>query len=113
MPRKSSLHDKRNKLRNRVDKLAEIAIFGTLSENYTTCGSAGCGCHHGGPKHGPYLYVTFRGDEGKTKGYYVPKPAHERMRQSIDAWHELQGVLRELAEMNKEQLLAAAKERKG
>jgi hypothetical protein len=34
---------------------AEVAVFGTLSETYRTCGRAGCLSQQGGPKHGPHL----------------------------------------------------------
>jgi hypothetical protein len=47
----------RRKLIGEVARLAEIAIFGTLSETYRTCGRAGCHCQGDGPKHGPHLNV--------------------------------------------------------
>jgi hypothetical protein len=50
-----------------------VAIFGTSSETYRTCGHPGCHCHGAGPKHGPHLQVSYRGEQGKTTGYYVPK----------------------------------------
>ena len=34
----------RRKLLGEIERLAEIAIFGTLSETYRTCGRAGCDC---------------------------------------------------------------------
>ena len=34
----------RRKLLGEIARLAEIAIFGTLSETYRTCGQAGCHC---------------------------------------------------------------------
>jgi hypothetical protein len=52
--------------------LAERAIFGSLSETYRTCGQPGCRCKQG-EKHGPHLYISFRGEEGRTTGYYVPQ----------------------------------------
>jgi hypothetical protein len=65
----------RRKLLGEIARLAEIAIFGTLSETYRTCGRAGCHCKGDGPKHGPHLNVSYRGEQGKTTGYYVPKGA--------------------------------------
>jgi hypothetical protein len=73
----------RRKLLGEIARLAEIAIFGTLSETYRTCGQAGCHCQGDGPKHGPHLNVSYRGEKGKTTGYYVPKGAQEATRQGV------------------------------
>ena len=92
-----------------IERLAELAVFGTLSESYRTCGNRGCRCHGEGPKHGPHLYVSYRGDEGKTTGYYVPKAAQAAVREGVVAWQMLQELLRELAELNKDRIIDAAK----
>jgi len=91
----------RRKLLGEIERLAEIAIFGTLSETYRTCGRAGCHCQGDGPKHGPHLNVSYRGEKGKTTGYYVPKAAEEATREGVAAWQQVQQCLRELAELNK------------
>jgi hypothetical protein len=85
-------------------------MFGTLSETYRTCGTSGCRCKGPGPKHGPHLYVSYRGAEGKTTGYYVPKAAQEEIRAGVAAWLKLQEHLRELADLTKERILQRAKE---
>ncbi len=85
--------------------LARRALFGTLSETYRTCGRPGCRCHRG-HKHGPHFYVSFRGTEGTTGGYYVPQALAKSMREGVAAWQELQRVLRELAEVNRQRLWA-------
>ena len=108
MPRESS--QQRSKLLNKIRRLAEVAVFGTLSETYRTCGRAGCHCQRDGPKHGPHLNVSYRGEKGKTTGYYVPQAAAEATRQGVAAWQELQERLRELAELNKERNLRRARE---
>lgn len=84
----------------KLEALAERALFGTLSESYRTCGQPGCRCHQG-QKHGPHLYVSFRGAGGKTTGYYVPQDLAKEVREGIAAWHELQARLRDLAEKNR------------
>ncbi|HEX2715366.1 MAG TPA: DUF6788 family protein [Candidatus Acidoferrales bacterium] len=100
----------RRKLLSEIKRLAEVAIFGTLSETYRSCGRAGCHCQSGGPKHGPHLNISYRGEKGKTTGYYVPKGAEEATRQGVAAWQKLQECLRELAELNKDRNLARARE---
>jgi hypothetical protein len=101
---------RRHKLLSEIECLAQVAIFGTLSETYRTCGRAGCHCQSGGPKHGPHLNISYRGEKGKTTGYYVPKGAEEATRQGVAAWQKLQECLRELAELNKDRNLARARE---
>lgn len=102
--------DRRKKLLQQIEELASVAVFGSLSETYRTCGNAGCRCHGEGPKHGPHLYVSFRGDAGKTTGYYVPKLAQRDIRLGIEAWQTLQQQLRDLAELNRQEALDRAKE---
>ncbi len=102
-------HTQRKTLIAQIEALADVAIFGSTSESYRKCGNKNCRCHKGGPKHGPHLYVSYRGAKGKTTGYYVPKAAQEDIRRGIDAWHELQDQLRAIAEINKELALQKAR----
>lgn len=92
----------RDLLLRQLSRLARRALFGSLSESYRTCGRPGCRCHQG-HKHGPHLYVSFRGPDGTT-GYYVPQALAEPMRAGVAAWQELQQVLRQLAELNRQHL---------
>ena len=101
---------RRHKLLSEIAHLAEVAIFGALSETYRTCGRQGCHCQRGGPKHGPHLNISYRGEKGKTTGYYVPKGAEEATREGVAAWQKLQEYLRQLAELNKERNLERARE---
>jgi hypothetical protein len=110
MPRTKESSGRRRKLLNEIQCLAEVAVFGTLSETYRTCGRAGCHCQRGGPKHGPHLNVSYRGEKGKTTGYYVPQAAKAATREGVAAWQKLQACLHELAEMNKERNLERARE---
>jgi hypothetical protein len=57
----------RRELLGEIERLAEIAVFGTLSETYRTCGRAGCHCQGDGPN--PHLNVSYRGENMKPKGY--------------------------------------------
>lgn len=109
MPKPNARRDRRTKLVREVARLAEVAIFGSVSQTYRTCGNSGCRCHGEGPKHGPHLYVSYRGD-GKTTGYYVPKAAHDEIRRGVEAWQTLQQRLRELADLNKDDALERGRE---
>lgn len=109
-PQKTQQH--RQQLLRQIEQLARRAIFGTASETYRTCGNPGCCCHGRGPKHGPHLYISYRGSAGKTTGYYVPKTVQEQARQGIEAWARLQEHLRELALLNKERIVQTARRKK-
>lgn len=103
---------RRTRLLEEVQELAVMAIFGTASSTYRRCGNMGCRCQKGGPKHGPHVYVSYRDrDAGKTTGYYVPQGAQEEVASGIEAWRRLQECLREVAELNREQVLTSARAR--
>ena len=106
MPSVTSIRGRRDTLLRRLLPLARQALFGTLSETYRTCGRTGCHCQ-AGAKHGPHLYVSFRGSAGTTAGYYVPQALGPRVRTGVTAWQTLQAQLRELAELNRRQLWAS------
>jgi len=96
----------RRQLLSKIRQLAQTAIYGSLSETYRCCGNPNCRCHHGGPKHGPHLYISYRGKNGKTTGYYVPAQHQAQIRQAVQAWAQLQQHLRQLAELNKAAILS-------
>lgn len=104
--------DRRGELAEEIARLAAVAVFGTISETYRTCGRAGCRCQTTGPKHGPHMYISYRGDAGKTTGYYVPQAAQEEIRAGVAAWQSLQQRLRDLAELTRQDILARARERR-
>lgn len=107
---KETLHksdSQREQLLREIEPLARKALFGTISETYRTCGTPGCSCHRKGPKHGPHLYVSYRGQKGKTTGYYVPKSVQAEVRAGIEAWSQLQDRFRQVAQLNKERLIVA------
>lgn len=58
------------------------------------------------PKHGPHVYVNYKGEDGRTTGYYVPQPLHERVQGGLAAWREFYALSKEIAELNR-QIMAA------
>lgn len=95
----------RKRLIQQIQGALPQALLGSLSETYRRCGNPNCRCHHGGPKHGPHVYVSYRGARGKTTGYYVPKAAQASVRAGLEAWSQIQQCLRELSSDNKERLI--------
>ena len=105
---------RRRRLLAEVERLAQQAIFGTASSTYRRCGTKTCGCQTGGALHGPHTYVSYRDREAKrTSGYYIPREAEAEINGGLHAWRELQERLRELAEQNRQRVLAAARRRSG
>lgn len=113
MPKKHDTEaDVRKTILDEIMELVDRVVFGTISETYRTCGRASCSCHSTGPKHGPHMYISYRGD-GKTTGYYVPVAAQAEVRAGVAAWQTVQRQLRELAELNRQEIIARAKEARG
>jgi hypothetical protein len=104
--------DRRQALIQQVTELAGLVIFGSLSEIYRTCGTPGCRCHRAGPKHGPHLQVVYRGENGKSSGYYVPIAAQDHIRKGAAAWRAIQEAIRDLAAINKDEILERARSEK-
>jgi hypothetical protein len=76
------------RLLSAIQRVTEIAVIGTLSETYRTCGRARCHCQSGGPKHRPHLQISYQGENGKTTGYYVPKVSEAATREGVAAWQQ-------------------------
>jgi hypothetical protein len=93
---------KRARLLRELDRLGRRMLFGAVSETYRTCGQPACQCHHGGPKHGPHLQVSYRGEAGKTTGYHVPQALADTVRDGVTAWRRFRDVARALAELNRD-----------
>lgn len=112
-PPEEPVAQQRQELLREIEQLARRALVGTVSETYRTCGTPGCRCHHGGPKHGPHLYVSYRGPKGKTTGYYVPQSIQAEVRAGTAAWAQLQDRLRQIAQLNRQRLATRATRQKG
>ena len=66
MPKATDTSARRRQLLSEIQRLADVVVFGSLSETYRTCGREGCHCQRGGPTHGPHLNISYRGEKGKT-----------------------------------------------
>lgn len=93
---------KKQRALERLRELASDMLIGSLSETYRTCGQPSCRCHTTGPKHGPHLYVSYKNEEGRSTGYYVPENFHEKVRQGIAAWKEFHRLAKQVAHVNQE-----------
>ena len=106
------MQSQRDRLLRELQEQAARMMFGTVSEVYRTCGNPNCRCKRGGPKHGPFMQISYRGASGKTTGYHVPSELGPAVREGVDAWHGFQELARRLAELNREELWAQHREAK-
>lgn len=104
--RKSSLA-----LRQRKDflltqiKIAPDSLRASVVERFAPCGKAACRCHHGGPKHGPYYFLTQCLAVGKINKFQLKAPAQQQAAKvGVDHYRQLLGQLEELSQINAELL---------
>ncbi len=98
----TNVKQRRDKTITTLLELAPRLLLGSASETYRTCGNKNCRCHGEGPKHGPHMYVSYKGEHGRTTGYYVPVALHQRVRAGLDAWKQFHELAKQLAHINRE-----------
>ena len=101
MTTKKRLEERRDKAVRQLLELAPRMLFGSASETYRTCGNPNCRCHAEGPKHGPHMYVNYKGEDGRTTGYYVPVALQEKVRDGLGAWRQVHELSKQIAQLNK------------
>jgi hypothetical protein len=96
--------DRRSRLIEKLARLAETMLQGSLSQTTRTCGKPSCRCHRG-ERHGPHTYLTFRNDKGRTSGVYVRATELKRFREGVANWKRFRELATELSQLNREQLV--------
>ena len=93
----------RAKLERRIEALARNAIQGSLVEVMIRCGKASCACHDDpSRRHGPHLYLKFRGSNGRSTSLYVARDHEAEVRQAVEAWAGMWQAMLELGHANRE-----------
>lgn len=86
-------------------KVHPDALRASLVQRFSRCGKAICQCHHGGPKHGPFYYLTQCLAVGKVNKFLLKVVAQQQAaRSAIDHYRQLQEQLEELSQINAELL---------
>lgn len=68
---------------------------GTLSQQYSVCGTAGCRCAADPPvKHGPYYQLSYTW-RGKSRTRFVREPQLVQVRQQLTNYERLRALLAE------------------
>jgi hypothetical protein len=77
----------------------------SVVERFSTCGKARCRCHQGGPKHGPFYYLTQCLAAGKINKFLLKSPDQQlSARRGAEHFRRLQEQLEELSQINAELL---------
>lgn len=77
----------------------------SVVERFSACGKAQCHCHHGGPKHGPFYYLTQCLAVGKMNKFLLRSEAQQKAaRAGVEHFRALQEQLEELSQINAELL---------
>ena len=102
----------RQRLLEQIEQLARHAIHGTSRRAPALVATRAAAVTLKAPSTDRTPYISYRGERGKTSGYYVPKAAQSEVRRGVEAWSQLQTLLRQLSALNKERALQAARVKK-
>jgi hypothetical protein len=100
-------------LLQRLARLADLAVPGTLVEVLLRCGTASCACHRDPERrHGPHLYLKFRDPQGRATSLYVPRTQAAVARRAVKAWSALWDTSMAVGHLNREVLRARVRRQK-
>ena len=86
-------------------KLDPDLLRASFVERFSVCGKKNCHCHQGGPKHGPFYYLTQCLAVGKINKFLLKTAAQQQAaKQGIEHFRQLQEQLEELSQINAELL---------
>ena len=98
-------------LRQRKDRLLQLlklcpdSLRASFVERYSVCGKSQCSCRHGGPKHGPFYYLTQCLAIGKVNKFLLRTQAQQQAaQQGIEHYRQFVELLEELSQINTELL---------
>ena len=106
LARKSTLalRQRKHLLLQQLDPPADL-LRASVVERYSTCGKARCHCHHGGPKHGPFYYLTQCLAVGEMNKFLLKTDdQRQAARAGVKHFRLLQEQLEELSQINAELL---------
>ena len=86
-------------------KIAPDSLRASVVERFARCGKASCHCHQGGPKHGPYHFLTQCLAVGKMNKFQLKTLAQQQAAKvGVDHYRQLLEQLEELSQINAELL---------
>jgi hypothetical protein len=97
-----ALRQRQKAILRRLPPLQTI-LRGSLVERYKRCGKPGCKCANG-PGHGPKYYLTVSYPKRRPEMDYVPADLQEKVKEYLENYRKVKGILEELSEINRELL---------
>jgi hypothetical protein len=86
-------------------QLPPDSLRASLVERFSRCGKTNCHCHQGGPKHGPFYFLTQCLAVGKINKFLLKTPAQRQAaKEGIAHFRGLQEQMEELSQINAELL---------
>jgi len=80
-------------------------LHASLVERFLKCGKANCHCHTGGPRHGPFFYLSRCFAKGQMQSLLLKSPDQiDQARQSVAAYAQVLQVLDQISQINHELL---------
>jgi Family of unknown function (DUF6788) len=80
-------------------------LHASLVERFMKCGKPNCHCHHSGPKHGPFFYLSRCFAKGQMQSLLLKSSEQvEQARLSLAAYAQVQERLDEISQINHELL---------
>ena len=99
-----ALRQRKRRLLQLLDVPPDL-LRASVVERFSTCGKPQCHCHHGGPKHGPFYYLTQCLAVGKINKFLLKTEAQQlAARAGAEHFRKLQEQLEELSQINAELL---------
>lgn len=97
--KRARLEAKRRKLVKQLINL-DPWIQGTVVETKRTCGSKGCACRRGGPKH-PAMSLTWK-EKGKTRCLYVPRQLNLEVKLWAQNYRSLKIIMEKITKVQRD-----------
>ena len=89
----------------RLIKVCPDVLRASYVERFSVCGKKQCRCRHGGPKHGPFYYLTQSLAVGRINKFLLKTDVQRQNAQKgIEHYRQLQALLEELSQINTELL---------
>ena len=89
----------------RLIKVFPDLLRASCVERFSVCGKKQCSCRHGGPKHGPFYYLTQSLAVGRVNKFLLKTDAQQRSaRKGIEHYHQMHELIEELSQINTELL---------
>jgi hypothetical protein len=86
-------------------KLPADLLHASLIERFLKCGKPACHCHTGGPKHGPFSYLSRCFGKGQQQSLLLKSPDQiGQSRQGLAVYAQVMEALDELSQINYELL---------